>query len=152
MALLGSEQGIRRVVLPQPSPRAAVEALGKAADGCIRGDSAFADLQEQIKGYFKGEVKGFTARLDLSEITPFQRQVYEVNNTIPYGETRSYGWVAQHLGKPEAARAVGQALARNPLPLLIPCHRVVAGDGGLGGYGGGLGLKRWLLEMEAAHR
>ena len=70
--------------------------------------------------------------------------------TIPYGETRSYGWVASHLGLPKAARAVGQALGRNPLPIIIPCHRVISSDGGLGGFGGGLGLKESLLRLERA--
>jgi methylated-DNA-[protein]-cysteine S-methyltransferase len=80
------------------------------------------------------------------EGTEFQRRVWGVVAGIPYGETRSYSWVAQKAGG--SPRAVGQALARNPYPLLIPCHRVVGKDGGLGGYTGGVDLKRKLLELE----
>jgi methylated-DNA-[protein]-cysteine S-methyltransferase len=90
----------------------------------------------------------FPDKLDLSSATDFQRQVWRVTQTIPYGETRSYGWVAERLAKRGAARAVGQALARNRLPVIIPCHRVLASDG-LGGYSGGVGVKESLLRREA---
>ncbi|MFH1003370.1 MAG: MGMT family protein [Chloroflexota bacterium] len=89
----------------------------------------------------------FPDGLDLSGATPFQRRVWGVTRLIPRGETRSYGWVAGQLGV-ASARAVGQALARNPLPVIVPCHRVVAADGGPGGYRGGLALKRRLLILE----
>ncbi len=92
----------------------------------------------------------FPDELDLSTATPFQRQVWEKTRLIPYGETRSYSWVAEQIGKPGAARAVGQALGRNPLPIIIPCHRVVASDGKLCGFAGGLGMKRRLLSLEAS--
>jgi len=74
--------------------------------------------------------------------------VWQATRLIPYGETRSYLWVAVQIGKPGAARAVGQALGRNPLPVIVPCHRVIAADGGLGGFTGGLEMKRRLLELE----
>jgi len=76
--------------------------------------------------------------------------VWQATRLIPYGETRSYLWVAVQIGKPGAARAVGQALGRNPLPVIIPCHRVIASDGGLGGFTGGLVMKRRLLELETS--
>ena len=82
--------------------------------------------------------------------TPFQRQVWEALTAIPYGETRTYGEVAAAIGRPRAVRAVGQADHRNPLPILIPCHRVVGADGSLTGYAGGLALKRALLALEGA--
>ncbi len=85
-------------------------------------------------------------RVELEGATEFQRRVLGVVAGIPYGETRSYSWVAERVGS--SPRAVGQALARNPCPLLIPCHRVVEKDGGLGGYSGGADLKRKLLELE----
>jgi len=85
-------------------------------------------------------------RVGLARATEFQRRVWGVVAQIPYGETRSYSWVAEQVRS--SPRAVGQALARNPYPLLIPCHRVVGKDGGLGGYTGGLALKRKLLELE----
>jgi len=80
--------------------------------------------------------------------TPFQQKVWKVLQTIPYGETRTYKWVAQKIGKPKAVRAVGQACGANPLPLIIPCHRVVASGNKLGGFSGGLRLKKKLLRRE----
>lgn len=86
--------------------------------------------------------------IDLSRYTPFQRKVWEVVKTIPHGETRSYKWVAEKLGNPRAVRAVGQALKKNPLPGVIPCHRVIRSDGSLGGFSRGLKKKRELLRSE----
>ena len=87
-------------------------------------------------------------KLDLSGLTSFQRKVLEVVKTIPYGETKSYKWVAERMGKPRAARAVGQALKRNPYPKVIPCHRVIRSDGKLGGYSKGIQKKKRLLKEE----
>ena len=92
----------------------------------------------------------FADRLDLSSATAFQRDVWEATLRIPFGETRSYSWVAAQIGKPQAARAVGQALGRNPLPVIIPCHRVIATDGSLAGFGSGIWRKEWLLNHEKA--
>lgn len=89
------------------------------------------------------------------ELTKFQWKVLSVTATIPLGQTRSYKWVAERIGRPKAARAVGQALRRNPFPLLIPCHRVIKEDGSFGGYAGGLGAKKGKLlevEREIAHQ
>ena len=86
--------------------------------------------------------------LDLEDNTPFQVKVWQALRAIPYGRVRSYGWVARKIGKPRAARAVGAACGANPVPLLVPCHRVVAGDGSLGGFSGGLSNKRRLLKLE----
>ncbi|MBI4787571.1 MAG: MGMT family protein [Chloroflexi bacterium] len=83
-------------------------------------------------------------------LKPFQRAVLIAISKIPFGETRSYGWVAREIGQPNAARAVGQALHTNPIPIIIPCHRVIASDGSLGGYGGGLPMKAKLLQLEGA--
>jgi len=91
-------------------------------------------------------------KLDLSGLTSFQRKVLEVVKTIPYGETKSYKWVAERMGKPRAARAVGQALKRNPYPEVIPCHRVIRSDGKLGGYSKGTQKKKKLLKQEGAIR
>jgi len=87
---------------------------------------------------------------DLSGLTPFQRKVLEVVKTIPYGETKSYKWVAERVGNPKAAQAVGQALKKNPYPVIIPCHRVIRSDGKLGGYSKGTQKKRRLLKEEGA--
>ncbi|NQU10361.1 methylated-DNA--[protein]-cysteine S-methyltransferase [bacterium] len=86
--------------------------------------------------------------LDLSAGTDFQRRVWRTLRSIPFGETRSYAWVARRVGRPRAARAVGAACGANPVPVLVPCHRVVAGDGSLGGFSAGLGWKRRLLALE----
>lgn len=92
------------------------------------------------------------SKLDLSRLTPFQRKVLEAVKTIPYGETRSYKWVAERIGKPKAARAIGQALKKNPYPIIIPCHRVIRSDGRLGGYSKGIRKKKRLLKKEETIR
>lgn len=107
-----------------------------------------ARLIERLETYFSGAEVSFPDKLDLSNATSFQTKVWEATRLIPYGETRSYRWVAEQIGQPAAVRAVGQALGRNPLPVIIPCHRVIAGDGKLGGYSGGLEMKRTLLRLE----
>ncbi len=104
---------------------------------------------ERLRNYFGGHKVNFPDELDLSQATPFQREVWEITRLIPYGETRSYTWVAEQMGRPRALRAVGQALGRNPLPIIIPCHRVLTIDGKLGGYSGGLEMKKYLLSLEA---
>jgi methylated-DNA-[protein]-cysteine S-methyltransferase len=88
--------------------------------------------------------------VDLDGLPPFQRKVLLAERRVPYGRTITYGALAAKVGRPRAARAVGQALAHNPVPLVVPCHRVIAAGGGLGGFGGGLALKRRLLALEGA--
>lgn len=104
----------------------------------------------ELEAYGAGEATSFSFAI-APEGTPFQRAVWAELGRIPYGETRSYGNVAKALGRPGAARAVGAANHRNPIPLAIPCHRVVAADGSLAGFGGGVELKRRLLAMESRH-
>ena len=110
----------------------------------------FTGLIERLQAYFNGRKVAFPDKLDLSAATPFQAKVWEITRLIPYGETRSYRWVADQMGKPGAVRAVGQALARNPLPVIIPCHRVIGSNGTLGGFSGGLEMKQKLLRLEHA--
>ena len=110
----------------------------------------FKDLTERLKVYFSGHRTTFSDELDLSRATNFQREVWEITRRIPYGETRSYTWVAEQIKKPRAVRAVGQALSKNPLPIIVPCHRVVTSDGKLGGFSGGVEMKRCLLSLEAS--
>ncbi|SMG23393.1 methylated-DNA--[protein]-cysteine S-methyltransferase [Dethiosulfovibrio salsuginis] len=105
------------------------------------------DATDQLKAYFAGELKVFDLPLSL-EGTPFQLQVWEALRKIPYGETRSYMEMALSMGNDKACRAVGGANGRNPIPVIIPCHRVVGSNGTLGGYSGGLGLKKRLLSIE----
>ena len=108
------------------------------------------NFPRQIQEYLSGERTTFDLEIDWTLITPFQRQVLELQLAIPYGETRTYGQLASQLGKPRAFRAVGRAGATNPVPLIIPCHRVVGSDGSLRGYGapGGIQTKAWLLALE----
>jgi methylated-DNA-[protein]-cysteine S-methyltransferase len=150
VGVLGSNSGLLKITLPQESAREVERLLGGRVREAVRSSDFFADLLKRLRGYLSGKRPAFNDELDLSAATAFQREVWQLTRLIPYGETRSYGWVADKLGKSGAGQAVGQALARNPLPVIVPCHRVVAKDGGLGGYSGGLAKKRYLLLMESA--
>ncbi len=113
------------------------------------GSNAVLNLaEEQLKAYFAGSLQRFDLPLDLRG-TPFQRKVWRALARIPYGQTRSYGDVAKAIGAPEAARAVGGANRSNPVAIVVPCHRVIASGGGLGGYACGVEVKRRLLDLEA---
>ncbi|MFE9448581.1 methylated-DNA--[protein]-cysteine S-methyltransferase [Streptomyces sp. NPDC006739] len=112
-----------------------------------RDDTLFAEAEEQLTAYFAGELKEFNLPLRLDG-TPFQRTVWEQLTRIPYGETRSYGELADALGNPKASRAVGLANGRNPVGIIVPCHRVIGASGSLTGYGGGLDRKKRLLDFE----
>ncbi|CAL9391949.1 methylated-DNA--[protein]-cysteine S-methyltransferase [Streptomyces pilosus] len=113
----------------------------------VADDAGFEEAEEQLAAYFAGELRAFTVALRLRG-TPFQRRVWEQLARIPYGETRTYGQLADALGNPKASRAVGLANGRNPVGIIVPCHRVVGASGGLTGYGGGLERKRRLLDFE----
>lgn len=102
---------------------------------------------EELARYFAGTLTAFTVPVRLDG-TPFQRRVWQALLTIPYGQTRSYGEIARQIGSPNASRAVGMANHRNPVSILVPCHRVIGADGKLVGYGGGLDKKEWLLQLE----
>jgi methylated-DNA-[protein]-cysteine S-methyltransferase len=112
-----------------------------------REDTLFHETEEQLEAYFAGELKEFTIELSLHG-TPFQRSVWDQLRKIPYGETCSYGDLADALGNPSASRAVGLANGKNPIGIIVPCHRVVGANGSLTGYGGGLDRKRRLLDFE----
>ncbi|MGC9400450.1 MAG: methylated-DNA--[protein]-cysteine S-methyltransferase [Anaerolineae bacterium] len=105
--------------------------------------------RQQLKRYFAGDLRAFDLPLDMRG-TVFQRSVWRLLRQIPYGATCTYGDLALQLGKPKAARAVGQAVGANPIAIVVPCHRVVGSDGALVGYGGGLARKQFLLELEQA--
>lgn len=150
IGILASKAGILAVTLPQPAQPQAFNSLGEKAKQAVLSPESFGDLAERFQAYYRGKKTTFPDKLDFSSATPFQKQVWETARLIPYGETRSYGWVAGQIGKPLAARAVGNALGKNPFLIVVPCHRVIAGDGGLGGFGGGLEIKQTLLELEKA--
>jgi len=105
------------------------------------------EAESQLRAYFAGDLRQFELPLE-PEGTPFQQRVWKELLKIPYGETRSYMEIAQHIGAPAAVRAVGAANGANPLPIVVPCHRVIGASGKLVGYGGGLNLKRRLLALE----
>jgi methylated-DNA-[protein]-cysteine S-methyltransferase len=116
-----------------------------------RDDRLLAGAVAQIEEYFAGERRAFDLDVGFPAATDFQRTVWTELAAIPYGETISYGTFAERIGRPAAARAVGLANGRNPVAIVVPCHRVIGGDGSLTGYGGGIERKRWLLDFEAAH-
>ena len=114
----------------------------------INDAARFSDAVTQLEAYFAGGLRAFRLKLDLNG-TPFQVQVWNALLDIPFGETRSYAELARAIGKPAAVRAVGLANGRNPVSIVVPCHRVIGSDGSLTGYGGGLERKRFLLDLEA---
>lgn len=147
-----SAHGLVAVTLPQPTETEALSLLPAAS-----GDSPqkppgpdVAGLFDRLQRYFAGQVVTFDETLDPSIGTTFQQQVWAITRAIPRGQTRTYGQIARQAGSPGAARAVGQAMARNPWPVVVPCHRVVGHDGRLTGFGGGLAMKRQMLDMEGA--
>ena len=148
--ILASTAGLLRTTLPQPSDVTIRQMFGNSIDYTTWSPDFFQDITARLQAYFKGHKVTFADRLDMSGATPWQRQVWQSTRLIPYGETRSYKWLAEQTGKPAAARAVGQALGRNPLPVIIPCHRVLAGNGHLGGFSGGTATKEWLLSLEVS--
>ncbi|MFC1966108.1 methylated-DNA--[protein]-cysteine S-methyltransferase [Chloroflexota bacterium] len=148
IGILASAKGLLATTLPQQSAQEALQLLGDNVNQATYSPYLLNNLTERLKTYFSGHRVSFPDELDLSGATPFQHKVWEATRLIPYGETRSYLWVAEQIKRPEAVRAVGQALGKNPLPLIVPCHRVVASNGKLGGFGGGLEMKENLLRLE----
>lgn len=125
--------------------------LSPPPDDAVNDDTWFKDVADQLDAYFAGELLTFDLEFNLRG-TPFQRSVWQALCDIPYGETISYGELARRVGNPNASRAVGLANGRNPVAIIVPCHRVIGADGSLTGYGGGLERKTWLLEHELRHR
>ncbi|MFC1998306.1 methylated-DNA--[protein]-cysteine S-methyltransferase [Chloroflexota bacterium] len=146
MGLTGSQSGISRVILPKQSRDDVLTILKPTNERHDK--NVFENLTQRLIRYCAGETVTFPDKLDLSHATDFQKSVWQAAQTIPYGQTRSYGWIAAQTGKPNAARAVGQALGRNPIPILIPCHRVIACNCKLGGFSGGIDMKKNLLDIE----
>lgn len=120
-------------------------------DKWVLDEGAFPKVADQLEAYFDGELTEFDTAFDL-EGTAFQRRVWSALLEIPYGETWSYGQVARRIGQPTASRAVGMANGRNPIAIIVPCHRVIGASGTLTGYGGGLDRKQTLLDLERGTR
>lgn len=119
----------------------------------MTGDAASHDaFRRELDAYFRGELRSFTQEIRFTGGTAFQHAVWAALREVPFGEVRSYRWLAGHVGRPRASRAVGQALRRNPLPLVLPCHRVISSGGSLGGFSCGIERKQWLLAHEAGCR
>jgi methylated-DNA-[protein]-cysteine S-methyltransferase len=103
----------------------------------------------ELQYYLEGKLKRFSVKIDFTGHSAFSRRVWQAARKIPYGQVRPYAWIAERLRQPNSARAVGGALSRNPVPIFVPCHRVVGSHGELGGFSGGVGMKRWLLALES---
>jgi methylated-DNA-[protein]-cysteine S-methyltransferase len=145
-----SAAGLVKVTLPRSTEAEALESLPIATRSSPAEAPGLdvADLLEKLRRYYGGEQVAFEEPLDPSIGTDFQQRVWGITRAIPRGQTRTYGSIAREAGSPGSARAVGQAMARNPWPPIVPCHRVVGHDGRLTGFGGGLEMKQQMLEFE----
>jgi methylated-DNA-[protein]-cysteine S-methyltransferase len=150
MGLSETAEGIDAVVLPNTSRQAVLSELQAASAELLVGrtSSRLKEAQAQLIGYLAGTRRSFDLPLDLSRGTSFQQKVWRTLRGISYGRLRSYQWVALRVGGSQYARAVGNAVGANPMPIVIPCHRIVAHDASLGGFSGGLPAKRKLLTLE----
>lgn len=128
-----------------------VASLKRLKRRAVKSAEKIASIAAQLDAYFTGKIRAIDVPIDLRLTTPFQRSVLMAARSVPAGQVVSYHDIARRIGRPEASRAVGQALGHNPVPIVIPCHRVVTSSGGLGGYIGGLAIKRKLLKLEGAY-
>jgi methylated-DNA-[protein]-cysteine S-methyltransferase len=150
MGLVFSDHGLRYTTLPR---RTREEALREVAEmGAVQPmpERELADVPERICALAAGRHENLAVHVDWDGISGFRRRVMETTMTIPRGETRTYKWLAEQAGSPRAARAAGRVMATNPLPIVVPCHRVIGSDGALHGYGAGLPMKEALLRAEGA--
>jgi methylated-DNA-[protein]-cysteine S-methyltransferase len=149
MGAVSSAEGLHMVILPKRKAEEVKRALEEHyTEDLLRDEKGMEKIKQKIKGYLEGKVRSFKEKMDVSGITPFEMKVWDTVIGIPYGEVRSYAWVAGKVGAPRKGRAVGQALKRNRLPVVIPCHRVINKTGDLGGFSDGVEMKRKLLNIE----
>lgn len=150
MGLSETAKGIDAVVLPKESRQAVLSELQTGSVELLNGRASprLREAQAQVTDYLAGRRRSFDLSLDLSRGTNFQQKVWRTLRGVSYGELRSYQWVAIRVGGRQYARAVGNAVGANPMPIVIPCHRIVAQDASLGGFSGGLPTKRKLLTLE----
>ncbi len=135
-----SKKGVKKISFPEKKP---------VLSGLAEAPVFVKKAGKQLQAYYDGKKVKFSCLLDLERFEKFTLAVWEAARAIPYGKTRSYEWVAERIGRPRSARAAGNALGRNPVPIIIPCHRVIRKNGSLGGFGGGIAWKRRLLKLEA---
>ena len=150
----GDEEALLLVLLPCADSREMLRQELSHKYGPVeflKGGAVVAGFLKELEEYFQGSLLRFQTPVR-PQGTPFQKKVWKVLTRIPTGETRSYGWVAEKAGVPGGARAVGQANGSNPLPLIVPCHRVINADGKIGGFSSGVGQKKWLLQWESRPR
>ncbi|MGB9723682.1 MAG: methylated-DNA--[protein]-cysteine S-methyltransferase [Chloroflexia bacterium] len=150
LRLLATDSGLCRVVLPAEGGVERWVARFLSGHTAVEGGNFLQEAVRQLERYLAGQLRAFDLPLDLYG-TAFQKAVWQALRSIPYGQVWSYAQVADAVGRPQAARAVGVAVAANPLPIVIPCHRVIRADGTLGGYGGGTEMKRDLLRLEGCN-
>jgi methylated-DNA-[protein]-cysteine S-methyltransferase len=145
----GTEQGLVRLAFPEESHDAVLADLARRLSPRVMEAPARLDpVRRELEGYFAGRLRSFEVGLDWSLIEGFARRVLQATAAIPFGGVSSYGEVAGQAGSPRGSRAAGNALGANPIPIVIPCHRVLRAGGALGGYAGGPERKRWLLRLE----
>jgi len=151
IAVMSSAAGLCRTTLPASDEKSAIDIVTTGVKATRR-ESDFVEVKNTLTDYFRGKQVDLMFPIDLTlrKCTQFQRDVWETTFRIPYGQLRNYGWIADQIGRPQAARAVGQALGANRLPIVVPCHRVVRSDGSLGGFSGGLHWKEELIKLEKA--
>ncbi len=153
LGLFSAGHGLMKLALPN-EPRSAAEAYIRRRLGpvtILEDETVHQAALEQLSAYFAGACRSFTVPLD-PRGTPFQRLVWDAVAAVPYGQTRAYRDIARAIGQPAAVRAVGAANGANPLPVIIPCHRLIGANGSLTGYGGGIEIKRQLLALEQGNR
>lgn len=151
IALIGGPAGVCRVCFPGEEPEVALVNLApECSEGPFDPARVAREGAEELSRFFAGELRQFSVPVDLRPLGGFRRRVLEEAASIPFGETASYREMAIAAGSPGAVRAAGTAMGQNPVPLLVPCHRVIRSDGSPGLYGGGEEIKRWLLDFEAA--
>jgi methylated-DNA-[protein]-cysteine S-methyltransferase len=146
-----STRGLVRLAFPEEDVDSVLERLAnRVSPRIVQAPAPLDPVRRELDEYFAGHRRAFDVELDWTLVGPFARRVLTVTSEIPYGGVLSYAEVAADAGSPRGSRATGNALGSNPMPIIVPCHRVLRSGGALGGYGGGVERKRWLLELEGA--
>jgi methylated-DNA-[protein]-cysteine S-methyltransferase len=151
LLLAATKRGLVRVAFPEENVDTTLERLAlRISPRIVQAPGPLEQMRRELDEYFDGRRRQFELALDWTLVGPFARRVLDVTSEIPYGGVLSYAEVAAEAGSPRGSRAAGNALGSNPIPIVVPCHRVLRSGGALGGYGGGLDRKRFLLELEGA--